>query len=548
MDLAARIIARLGQLKSERAPHENHWRECYKYGAPERQQGFNGELVHDTRKTERADLLDSTAAEALQLLVSSIVSGTTPASGLWFKSVPDGVDDSGETTEGEQWLSAVDRFIWRNIHASNFDSENFDSVTDSTTAGWSVLYTDIDRKDNGGFVFQNWPLSECYLASTRQDMRVDTVYREFEMTASALKSEYGEDKLPESLKQALKTSPDKKYKVIWAIEPRADYKEPQDDRPLLPKQMPFSSVHILSSERTILKESGYNEFPCAVPRFRRIAGSVYGVGQMSVALPDAKTANILMRETLQSAQLAVGGMWAAADDGVFNPYTFKIGPRKVVIVNDVDKSPKRIDDGTNFQVSDQLIDRLQSSIRKKLMADQLQAQNGPQMTATEVHVRVELIRQQLGPLYGRWLSEYLVPILERCFGLAYRDGVLGDPPEDLQGKELKYKFISPLARAQQLEEVTATERVIGSAMSMADANPEVLDNLDLDAAVQVIGNGLGVPSNILRTEAQKQQIREQRAQAQQAQAQQEQQAVAAQQMTGAMAKGVEHQLTSEVMQ
>jgi len=70
------------------------------------------------------------------------------------------------------------------------------------------------------------------------------------------------------------------------------------------------------------------------------------------------------------------------------------------------------------------------------------------MTATEVHVRVDLIRQQLGPVYGRWQSEYLIPIVERCFGLALRAGVLGQPPEELQGQDMQIKFLSPLARAQ----------------------------------------------------------------------------------------------------
>jgi hypothetical protein len=65
-------------------------------------------------------------------------------------------------------------------------------------------------------------------------------------------------------------------------------------------------------------------------------------------------------------------------------------------------------------------DKLQAQIRKILMADQLQAQDGPAMTATEVHVRVNLIRQLLGPIYARLQAEYLQPLIERCFGLAYR--------------------------------------------------------------------------------------------------------------------------------
>ena len=65
------------------------------------------------------------------------------------------------------------------------------------------------------------------------------------------------------------------------------------------------------------------------------------------------------------------------------------------------------------------------------MADQLPPIGTQQMTATEINTRVEIIRQQLGPLYGRLQSEFLMPLLDRCFGLALRSGVLPPPPREL---------------------------------------------------------------------------------------------------------------------
>ena len=37
---AQQILKRLSQLKSDRIKHEAHWKDCYKYCAPERQQSF----------------------------------------------------------------------------------------------------------------------------------------------------------------------------------------------------------------------------------------------------------------------------------------------------------------------------------------------------------------------------------------------------------------------------------------------------------------------------------------------------------------------------
>ena len=309
--------------------------------------------------------------------------------------------------------------------------------------------------------------------------------------------------------------------------------------------MPFASYHIEVEAKHILKESGYNEFPFVIPRYRKLPNSVYGIGQVSTALPDAKTANKLVRDTLRSAEISTLGMWIAKDDGVLNPRTVRLGGGKIVIANSVD-SMQRMDDGKGYQVGVELLQLLQGGIRKKMMADQLQPADGPAMTATEVHVRVDLIRQQLGPLYGRWQAELLTPLLERTFGLAYRAGVIGEAPEEMQGRNLSFKFISALARSQQLEEVTAIERFMAGLSGIAEIDPTILDNIDFDSVAQVTGMGLGVPTSILRTKDEIDQIRQQRQQAQQQAVAQEQAQTLAQPIANALGKGVEAELTSEV--
>lgn len=540
---ARKFIARLNQLKSARAQHESHWAECYKYGAPERQQNFSSDSdVKGQRETERADLYDSTAADALQVLVSSIMTGVTPANAIWFKAQPDGIDDLSVLTEGERWLEDAAQFMWRNIHAANFDSESYETVTDIVTAGWGVLYTDIDREVGGGYVFESWHIGSCFIGSTRADGRIDTIYREHEMTVETMINTYGENNCHHSVVEKAKTLPDEKMELLHVIQPRKQVGAGQ-----INKAMPFASIHIDINNNHILKESGYHEFPCSVPRLRRLPNSVYGNGQMTIALPDAKTANELMKNTVRSADLQLGGMWIAEDDGVLNPHTVRIGPRKVIIANSVD-SMKRLDDGTNFQIPEYLLTQLQGGIRRKLMADQLPTIGTQQMTATEIHTRVELIRQMLGPMYGRLQTEYLQSILDRCFGLAIRSGALGQPPEELWGRNLSFKFVSPLARSQRMEEVTATEQYVISLSQIAAVDQTILDNVDFDAVAVLVGNGRGVPQTIMRTAEEVQELRQLRQQKQEEQAQAQQQAAMMEMAAGAAAKGIEKQVGTEMMQ
>lgn len=177
----------------------------------------------------------------------------------------------------------------------------------------------------------------------------------------------------------------------------------------------------------------------------KIPGGSYGIGPVYDALPDCKELNETKRMEKAAQDLAISGMWIAEDDGVLNPRTVKVGPRRIIVANSVD-SMKPLLTGSDFNVAFTAEERLQASIRKIMMADQLQPQDGPAMTATEVHVRVALIRQLLGPVYGRFQAEYLQPLVERCFGIAFRAGVFPEPPESMNAANFNVRYISPLAR------------------------------------------------------------------------------------------------------
>lgn len=83
------------------------------------------------------------------------------------------------------------------------------------------------------------------------------------------------------------------------------------------------------------------------------------------------------------------------------------------------------------------------------------------------------------------------------------------------------RYISPLARAQKLEDVTAIERYGQNIMQLAQAYPDVLDNMDSDEASKVVGEALGVPAKVMRSADEVEQLRQQRQQMQQQQAQQQ---------------------------
>lgn len=520
---AAEVCRRLDMMKADRRPHEPVWRDCYLHTHPMRSHGFD-ELIKDAQQadTRQSDLIDTTGTESADLLTSNIASGMTPPNSLWFE-MDAGTGQADDAAK--RWLSNAARLIWTNIHASNFDAESVDALTDAVDAGWFVLY--VEEAPGGGYRFEQWPLSECFIASTEPSGRVNVVYREYELTAQQAVSEYGEDKVSDKTRKLAQDKPNEKIKFVHAIEPR---RVSVVGGARMARNLPIASRIVEVAAKKLVRESGYHEMPCVVPRWHRIPGSPYAVGQAFKALPAMRQINAICRMELASLDLAIAGMWIAEDDGVLNPRTVRIGPRKIVVANSVD-SMKPLQPGSDFNVTFSKIEQIQAQIRKIMMADQLQPQDGPAMTATEIHVRVGLVRQMLGPIYGRLQAEYLQPLIERCFGIMYRAGVLGQAPESLQRTGFAVRYIGPLARAQKLEDVTAVQRLYEMGLGMQPVAPEVFDNIDHDEAFREVAENLGVPQRTLRPVADRDAVRDQRQEAQQ-QAAEQQQAAALTQSAG----------------
>lgn len=508
---AAAIMKRRDVMKSLRSPYEQVWKDCYDLSFPERGDGFYGES-NSSVTSKRAKLFDSTSTDSGQILAASIMSGGTPSNSRWL-----GLSSGQDTDEEKHWFDISSQVVWENIHAANFDSEGFDAALDMVVAGWFVMY--IDSPDEGGYNFQLLPIATSWIAASKPNGIPDILIHEYQLTAEQAANKFGEENLSEKLQRALKDKPDDKFNFIWSIFPN------DGATGMLAKNMPFSSRHIECDTQHMVKESGYHECPFVAPRYSKLSGTVYAVGPMQRALPDIKQLNRLVYLEDMNADIAISGMWIAEDDGVLNPRTVKIGPRKIIVANSVD-SMKPLQSGANFNLSFTKKDNLQAAIRKLLMADQLPPIDSGVRTATEFQLRVQQIRQILSPVFGRMQTEWYTPMVVRCFGLAYRAGILGQPPESLANKNFRVVFNGPMAKSQKLEDVNSIELSLQSIGTLAQATGDatVWDSVDKDKAVQIIVEGRGAPLTILRTQEETEQLRQQRAEQQQQAQQQQQQA------------------------
>ena len=119
----------------------------------------------------------------------------------------------------------------------------------------------------------------------------------------------------------------------------------------------------------------------------------------------------------------------------------------------------------------------------------------------------------LGPAFGNIDRELLTPALELLFYYRTRAGLVQPPPEEAEGEVFRPEYISTLAQAQKMVDVNRISNLLNTVIGLAQANPEVLDKVDFDVAVDHTDKMLAAPAGIIRDNEAVQKIREARAQA-----------------------------------
>jgi hypothetical protein len=168
------------------------------------------------------------------------------------------------------------------------------------------------------------------------------------------------------------------------------------------------------------------------------------------------------------------------------------------------------------------------SIRAAFYVNQLQLQQGPQMTATEVIQRNEEKMRLLGPVLGRLQSELLKPLIDRVFAILLRNNLLPPAPDFLSGVDIEIEYVSPLAKAQKSSELQSIMRGIEILGSLANVAP-VFDYVNFDNLVKHLAEIVGMPQKLLKSQTQVNGERQQAAEA----AQQQQQMAQMQQVAQA---------------
>ena len=519
------IKKRCSTLESERQTWEDHWQDILDYVMPRK---ADVTFIRSKGEKRTEVLFDSTAITANNLLAASLHGTLTSPSLPWFTlKLRD--EELMADRDVQLWLEDSGRRMYDTFNETNFNTEVHELYLDLTSIGTGALFVEEanDGFEKGAIHFNTLHIAE-YFISENVNGKVDTLYRKYKLSARQAIQEFGEENVGEKIIEAAKNKPDKQFNFIHAVEPTQDYERATGEKST---KLPFHSCHVCVEDKMLVRTGGYNEFPYLVPRWSKATGEIFGRSPSYNALPDIKTLNKAVEIGLKAWAKAIDPPLLVQDDGVIG--RVRMTPAGITVVRS-DGAIKPLQIGSNWQITDMKENALRTAIRQAYYSDQLQLQEGPQMTATEVQVRYELMQRLLGPTLGRFQSEFLNPLIERVFGIMVRANAFMPTPEIMGNRKMDIEYVGPLARSQRMEESIAIERLYQLAMNVGQVDPAIMDNINHDEAIRLRAKLLGVPKTVLRGTDEVVEMREAKAQAQQDMMQQQ---MAQQQAQTALTQG-----------
>jgi hypothetical protein len=499
------IKERISMLKAERANFETQWQEIADYMYP-RKNTVNTQRSPGQKRN--VQILDSTGMNSLELLAGALHGMLTNPNAMWFElTTGNSVLDKDDSVR--IFLQEITRMIHNTLNNSNFQTEVHELYMDLCGFGTSAML--IEEDDEKDVRFSSHFIGKFFISEDHLG-QVNQIYREWEWSSDKIVNEFGADNCPAKVREAFEKGKNEKFKIVHAVYPRS-YVPGADDGGL-----PFVSQYVLIDHDHELRVGGFEEFPYVTPRWSKGTGEIYGTSPAMIALPEVKVINKMEEIVLNGAAKVIDPPIELPDDGYVLPIITR--PGGINYKRSGTDSIRPIFNDTRIDFGFEIQNRKRTKIREAFYVDQLQLQQGPMMTATEVLQRTEEKMRLLGPMLGRQQSEFLRPLVDRVFAILLRRGKIPREaiPPILAGRKLDVRYSSMIAKSQRLSEGQSILRTIEAAAPFLQMDPNVIDLIDAEKAVKVIAEIYGFPQEIIRPLARVQQIRQQRAEAQQEQA------------------------------
>lgn len=516
-----RYLKRWQVLKSARSSYDAHWRALDENFSP-RTTRF---LADDVNKggNYNQHIINGLVVRALRTLVAGVQSMVFPSSREWFDlsvTEPSLMEFESVSAYLGELKDAINAVLLR----SNFYREAPSIIEDLALLGPHCSIIDEDDADDARF----YPLpvgTYCVALDARGE--ASALYYETSLTVEQLVEKFGLEACSQRVRDAYEAGRyDDVVKVMRVIEPNRKKQE----YGVGPAGMAWSDCWFETEcplDTGFLGEAGYHSRPFIFGVWKRKSGDVYGRSPTMDALGDAEAlqaeeyrsaamGDLIAKQPMQGPPDVDSKLVSMLPGGYTAVPSMAAGSKVGPVMDVASLRAAKQDSQVERQQLAQRIDAL-------LYVDTLMLlqQSDGAKTATEVNELREEKILQLAPLSDNLKDGIQDPMIARLIDILGRRGKLPKVPQELVGRTLNVRYLSPMAAAQRMQASMGLQRLATFVLQSSQAAPQLLDKVNWDELVNVLGRALDTPPKVVRSDEDTQKLRAAKARAQQQVAQAE---------------------------
>ena len=436
-------------------------------------------------------IMDGLPEDAMNEGANKVKSAITPDFREWAQLKPgfELPEEVRENQEVKEQLQDITKLLFSHINQSNFSIVIGEAYKDWLIGTAAVEIRESTDPDMPVLSFHAH--NQQFIAYEEGPMGfIQNEYKNRRVAARNVKGTYPGGDFSQAITDAIKDAPTTEFEF------REGY--------IKTKEGYFLIVLESNTEQVVWAERQGRTNPIAVFRFAVMADEIRGRGPALGALPDARTLNKIQEFALQKAAMELSGMYTSVDDGTFNANTLTIAPGVMIPVSSnatANPTLQRLDTGADLQLTLFEVERIGNHIRKSLF-NNLRDPTDAVISASQFLVETQELAKAIGSAFGRINTEGLVPILNRSLEVLQRRGIV--PNLIIDGRQIQVQFTSPLAKAEDTEDLLSLQGAIE--MSNIMAGPEMTAlGFDLEKIPQFIANKTGMDVELVRSEGEREQ-------------------------------------------
>lgn len=509
-----KLDRRVAEMELERSSFISHYQEIAEFLDPRRGRFF----IEDRNKGDKRhkNIINSKATVAARKATAGMLAGAMSPSRPWYEFTFMN-KDWAEDRHVKMWLGLLQRITLMVFAKSNFYQMAPTMLRELLMFGTGCMIHEDNFEDVARFYTST---VGSYLLAQNHQLQINTIVRQFQKTTIQMVSEFGLDKVPTSVRNSYdRSNYNNWHSVTHVIEPNPN----RDPTKITSEFFTFRSVYFdpKKPDSGYLSYKGYRGFPAYTPRWEVTGEDIYGTNcpgmtclgdvkqlqfqekEKAKAIAKANNPPLQGPSSLQNSPVSnvPGGVTinASSASGGKIESLYNITPHTQELLLDIAATERRIDE-IFFVPLFMAITEMQG----------IQPKNELQLSQVDAERML-----QIGPALEQIHTEWLGKMVLRAAQQVLDAGIMPPAPKLIQGKSLELEFVSALARAQRSVSISAIERTVGFAGSMAQMGMPVMEKVDSFRVLNEYADLVGMPPELI--------IPDDEARAQQQKAQQVQQ-------------------------